>query len=91
MEPETNTTEAAQVTTKTITLPSGRIAELKEFKGKHIREAQRIAEGDSERIMFAIIAMLVTIDGKPVVMEDMDDMPGGDVLKLMAEFGDGNF
>ncbi len=76
---------------RTIELPSGRKAELKEFKGKHIKEAQRIAGENSENLIYAIIAMLTTIDGQPVMMEDLDDMPGKDLLKLMAEFGEANF
>ena len=76
---------------KQIELSGGRIAIVQEFKGKHIIQAQRATNGDSEKLMFAIISMLTTIDGQPVVMEDLEEMPGKDMLKLMAEFGEANF
>jgi hypothetical protein len=76
---------------KTITLPSGKTAVIEHFKGKHVRTAQQIADGDSTKILFALIAQLTTIDGEPVVMEDLDEMHGPDVMKLMAEFSEANF
>jgi len=69
------------------TLPSGKTAEIAPFKGRHIREAQRVAGADTEKITFALIAMLVKIDGHNVLMEDLDDMDGRDVLELMAKVG----
>lgn len=77
--------------TKEITLPSGKTAEISGFKGKHIREAQRMADGDASKVIYGLIAMLTTIDGEPIVMEDLDEMDGRDVLKLMGEFGEANF
>lgn len=76
---------------KTITLPSGKTAEIGDFKGKHIREAQRIANGDQGMFLFAMISICTTIDGEPVLAEALDEMPGEDVLQLMAEFSDKNF
>ncbi len=75
------------------TLPSGVTAEFKPFLGKHVREAQRIAAGseDPGAMMFTMIALCVLINGKPVVMEDLDEMPGKDVLALMGEFSEANF
>lgn len=100
---ETTTTDTAPVEksetpiqpqtpgTRTTTLPSGRIATLGEFKGRHVRDAQRVVGEDSDRLIYAIIAMLTTIDGQPVLMEDLDEMPGKDLLRLMGEFGEANF
>ena len=71
------------------TLPSGRIAEMQPFKGKHVREAQRFVAGDedgTDKITFVLISMLVTIDNQPVVMEDLEEMDGFDVLALMGKF-----
>lgn len=76
---------------KQITLPSGKTAEIKEFKGKHIREAMRIMDGDTSAFIFAMIAICVEVDGKAIVMEDLDEMDGRDVLKLQAEFSSANF
>jgi hypothetical protein len=75
---------------KTIELNDGKIAVIKPFKGKHILEAQKLVGTETEKMMFGLIAQCVTIDGKAVLFEEVDDMPGGDVLKLMGEFG-GNF
>ncbi len=77
---------------ETINLPSGAVAVIKEkFKGKHIRKAQLAAGSDTSLYMFAIIAQLAEIDGKPVVMEDLDEMEGSDVMALMSHFGESNF
>lgn len=73
--------------TKEIKLPSGATAHIAPFKGKHIREAQRIADGDMSNMMFAMIAITTTVDGRNIVAEDLDDMDGQDVLALMGEFG----
>lgn len=76
---------------KTVHLSGGKVAEVKPFKGKHVKQAQRLIDGDSDNMVFAMIALLTSIDGKPIVMEDLDELPGGDVLKLMGEFGTSNF
>lgn len=81
------TNENVAVGSKQITLPSGKIAQILPFKGKHIREAQRIADGDTSNMMFAMIAITTTIDGQNIVAEDLDEMDGQDVLALMGEFG----
>jgi hypothetical protein len=35
--------------------------------------------------------LLVKIDGKGILMEDLEEMDGFDVLALMAHFGESNF
>lgn len=72
---------------ETLQLPSGKTATFEPFKGRHIREAQRVAGGDTEKITFALIAMLAKIDGAAVLAEDLDDMDGRDVLALMGHVG----
>ena len=76
---------------KQITLSDGRIAEIKEGKGKHAKAALRQMDGDSSNYLPAIMAQLVTIDCKPVVMEDLDELPLRDFQALMSEVSDGNF
>lgn len=78
------------VKTKEVTLPSGAKAVIKPFKGKDIRQAQTIAGDDTSKLMFAIIAVTTELDGKGIVMEDLDEMDGMDVMALFKEFG-GNF
>ncbi len=76
-------------TVKEITLPSGKKAVIKPFKGRDIREAQKISGTDTSMVIFAIIAVTTTIDGSPVAAEELDDMDGMDVFELMNSFGSG--
>ena len=69
-----------------IELPSGVKATKVDFKGKHVREAQRLADGDQSKALFAIIAVATLIDGKKITIEDIDEMDGRDVIHLMAEY-----
>lgn len=78
----------AQQELKKLELPSGSTAEFSPFKGKHIKQATAIANGQSEQIVFALIALTTSIDGKKIVMEDLDEMDGRDVLSLMSEFNE---
>lgn len=71
---------------KEIKLPSGKTAVISPFKGKHVREAQRMADSDLSKMTFAIIALTTKIDGQPILMEDLDEMDGPDVIELMGEF-----
>lgn len=73
---------------KIIELPSGAKAEVKPFLGKHIRKAQQMAGGDESLIIYSMISQLTTIDGSGIVMEELDEMDGRDVLRLMQEFGE---
>jgi len=76
---------------KQITLPSGKVAEIADFKGKHIRLAAEISDGKPGMFIFALIAQCTTIEGKEIVAEELDNMDGKDVLKLQAEFSGVNF
>jgi hypothetical protein len=82
----TPTTESKNSEVQEIILPSGKKAIIGAFKGKHIREATRIADGDSDKMIFALISITTTIDGNKVLIEDLDEMPGTDVMKLQAAF-----
>lgn len=73
---------------KEIKLSNGSVAVIGEFKGRQVLEAQKTVGKETEKMLFALMAQCVTIDGKRKVMEDYEDMPGGDVLKLMGEFGE---
>lgn len=73
---------------KTITLPSGRVASiLVKYKGRHVIQASRMAGGvsDQMKFVFAIIAVKTLIDGQPITVEDIEEMDGDDVMKLMGE------
>lgn len=70
--------------TKTITLPSGKIAEIKSGKGSDLLQAQMKAK-TSEEIPYALIAELAEIDGQKLVYEDILEMDLTDVVALQAE------
>lgn len=80
--------KASKPKPKEITLPSGAVATKLEFKGKHVRNAQRLADGDQSMALFALISVATLIDGKPILIEDIDEMDGRDVIVLMAEYND---
>lgn len=71
---------------KTFVLPSGKVAVMRDFKGKHVREAQRQAGGEPDKLLFTIIALTTEIDGKAVIMEELDEMDGMDVFALYGQF-----
>ena len=70
--------------TKTLTLPSGKIAEIRKGRGYDLLQAQ-IKAKDSEEIPYALIAELVSIDGQQLVYEDILDMDLEDVIALQTE------
>lgn len=69
---------------KTFTLPSGRIAVLRNGKGHDLLQAQMKAK-TSEELPYALIAELAEIDGQPLVYEDILDMDLSDVVALQGE------
>lgn len=69
---------------KEITLPSGKIAVIKNGKGQDLLQAQMKAKLPEE-IIYALIAELVEIDGLQLVYEDILEMDLADVLMLQGE------
>lgn len=69
---------------KTLTLPSGKTAVLRNGKGHDLLQAQMKAK-NSEEIPYALIAELVEIDGQALVYEDILDMNLEDVIALQGE------
>lgn len=80
----------SEVKNKEIILSDGRVATVGEFKGKHIVKAQAIAGEDAHKTMLAIVSVCVKINGDGVAMEDLEEMNGFDVMKLISVFS-GNF
>lgn len=76
---------------KEIQLSDGRTAVVADFFGYHVEEAQAVANGDQKKMISALIAQCVTIDGNPVTMEELRLMRGKDYLSIMAEFSSENF
>ena len=69
---------------KTINLPSGKIAIVKEGKGYDLLQAQQKAK-TPEEIPYALIAELCEIDGQKFVYEDILELDLADVLALQSE------
>lgn len=70
---------------KTLTLPSGKIAMIENGKGRDLLQAQMKAKMVDE-IPYALIAELVEIDGQKLVYEDILELDLEDVIALQAEF-----
>ena len=69
---------------KTLTLPSGKVATLKKGRGYDLLQAQQKAK-TSEEIPYALIAELAEIDGQKLVYEDILELDLEDVIALQAE------
>jgi phage FluMu protein gp41 len=78
---------------RTITLPSGKIAVVRPQKGRDALRAARIADPAKEPIAFlhAAIAQVATIDGKPLVAEDVAELYQADINALAAAMIDEKF
>lgn len=86
----TRTNETTEQTTGTkseqpgILLRDGRRAVVAPAMGRHIRLARRMQAEAGHDFLFSMIAQLTTLDGKPIVVEDLDDMPAPDVARLQG-------
>ncbi len=74
-----------------LTLPSGKKVAIATAKGKHLRQAARLAGADDPMgIGQALVSILATIDGAPVTYEEVGEMELADVLALQgAVMGNG--
>jgi hypothetical protein len=90
-KPTESSAQPAQ--SRSVTLPSGKIATIRKGKGRDLMRAQRAVAGnpDPTAVVFALIAELAQIDGAPIVYEDVAEMDLGDVLVLQAEVTGANF
>lgn len=72
--------------TKEITLSDGKIAVIKDGKGRDLLNAQKKAKS-SDEIPYALIAELTEIDGIYLVYEDILELPIADVIQLQEAIG----
>src|SRR5713101_5610190 len=72
--------------TTTVLLPSGRTALLRKAKVRDLLQAHRSVgfSGEPMAIAMGLIAQVATIDGKPLLFEDVLEMPAEDGLVLQA-------
>lgn len=83
---ETTTTTGKSGDERTKTLPSGAVATIRAAKGRDLIQAARMAgSNDGIRLTFGIIAVLTRINGRPIVVEDIEEMNLMDVMTLMGE------
>jgi RNase P/RNase MRP subunit p29 len=68
--------------TKRITLSDKRIAIVRELKGFEIESADRLHEHKQHLYLPALASLSVTIDGKPILMEDFQQTKGKDYNKI---------
>jgi hypothetical protein len=69
-----------------ITLSDGRKATWRKGKGRDLLAASRMAGGNEPmRIAFGLIAVLVSVDGKALTIEDVEDLDMADVLALQGQ------
>lgn len=70
----------------TFTLPSGKTAEIGEFKVRHAIQARRIVRNPSDpdpvELSCAMIAQILKVDGATVVKEDLEDWTWADYKAL---------
>lgn len=72
-------------------LSNGKMCVVREGRGKHMKNAQRIAGTDKSAYMGALMSLLVKIDDESVTMEELEELPLRDYMKMMAVFTDVNF
>lgn len=63
-------------------LPSGVRVTMRPGKGRDLLAAQRAAGTDTVKVTYGLISALCTFDGEKRVLEDILDMPLGDVMQL---------
>jgi hypothetical protein len=69
-------------------LPSGVRVVMRPGKGRDLLAAQRAAATDTNLVVYGLIAALCTFGGEKRVLEDILDMPLGDVLLLNVKIGE---
>ncbi len=76
---------------KDFELSDGRKVKIIESMGYHCEAAQEIADGGNVSYITALMAQVVTIDGKPIVSEDLKYMKGRDYMLIQGNFSHVNF
>lgn len=79
--------EQSFVVEKTITLPSGKVAEIRKGRGRDLMKAQQMVQGGPDAsnqlaVMYALIAVLTRLDGQMIALEDVLDLDIPDTIAL---------
>lgn len=91
LEQEYSDVETHEDGSRSFSLSAGEKCVIRAGKGKHMKNAQRIAGTDKSAYMGALLAQLVTIDGEKITAEELEEYPLKDYMKMMAVFSDVNF
>jgi len=76
---------------RTVPLPDGRKAKVKQAKGQDLVNAGRMAGGtDPMMIMMGLIAATTTIDGEALTIEEVLELDLGLINPIMQALGGGN-
>ncbi len=70
-----------------VKLSNGSTAVIRKGKGSDLFKAQMAANNPAEVTKY-LIAMLTEIDGKPVTIDTLEELPLEDVMNLMTAFGE---
>lgn len=68
------------------TLSDGSVAKCIDAKGKHVMKAQRLMDGDPEKMLPALISVCSTINDRVPTLEELEEMPASDFMTLMGHF-----
>lgn len=67
------------------TLPSGVVCVKSRFTAKQSKQCMKMAGGNEDQMMDAIISETCTFDGKKIFMDEIEDMDGMDYLMVLGK------
>ena len=73
-----------------IKLSDGREARILNAKGSIIPQARRIMSEDGSNFQDCMVALVTIIDGRPIIIEELYDLPLKDALAIQARFNEKN-
>lgn len=86
----TNTDEKGR-TTVYVLLSDSSIATVREGKGADVEKATMESQGTQSKYLSSMMAATVKVNGKPVNMYDIADLPMKDYMRIQVAFAEINF
>lgn len=86
-----NGTNEKDQAVKYVLLTGGRIATVREGKGKDIERATMESSGDQSKYLTSMMAATTVIDGSPVSMYILSELSAKDYLAIQVAFAELNF
>lgn len=74
-----------------VLLTDGRVAKVREGRGKDVEQATMISNGNQSKYLSAMMSATIEIDGKNLIMEDLADLMMKDYMRLQVAFAEINF